>query len=117
MLIGLGLLLAVNSARDRLLVGLTSVAAVSAIPAAFAGAIYRLSSSSPDAFSEPLSKLDALYLSVITFTTTGFRDISPESTSARVLVIFEQLSTFLAVVLAIVLVVRRLSPRSASAPG
>lgn len=115
-LIALGLLLAVNSASDRLLVGLSSVAAVSAIPAAFAGAMYRLSTASPDAFSEPLDKLDALYLAVITFTTTGFRDLSPESTSARVLVIFEQLSTFVAVVIAIVLVVRRLS-RSAPAPG
>jgi hypothetical protein len=116
-LIALGLLLAANSTSDPVLVGVSIVAAVSAIPAAFAGAMYRLSASDPGSFSEPLSKLDALYLSVVTFTTTGFRDLSPRATSARVLVVFELLSTFLAVVLAVVLVIRRLRPRSAPAPG
>jgi voltage-gated potassium channel len=116
-LIGLGLLLAANAASDRTLVGLSAVAAVLAIPAAFAGAIYRLSASDPTAFSEPMSKLDALYLSVVTFTTTGFRDISPTSTAARMLLVFEQAATFAAIVLAVVLVVRRLTPRSAAVPG
>jgi voltage-gated potassium channel len=116
-LIALGLLLAANSTSDRTLVGLSMAAAVVAIPAAFAGAIYRLSVSDPLAFSEPLSKLDALYLAVITFTTTGFRDLSPASTAARVLIVFEQAATILAVALAAVLVWRRLRPRSDPAPG
>jgi hypothetical protein len=116
-LIALGLLLAANSTTDRTLVGLSAVAAVLAIPAAFAGAIYRLAASDPEAFSEPMSKLDALYLSVVTFTTTGFRDISPASTAARVLIVFEQAAMFAALALAVVLVVRRLRPRSGPAPG
>jgi voltage-gated potassium channel len=116
-MIALGLLLAANSTSDRTLVGLSAVAAVVAIPAVFAGAMYRLSVSDPAAFNEPLSKLDALYLAVITFTTTGFRDLAPASGSARVLVVFEQAATVAVLVLAVVLVVRRLRPRSAPAPG
>jgi len=115
-LLALGLLVAIGSAHDRVLVLLSAVAAVAAIPAAFAGAMYRVSGADPDAFSEPLSKVDALYVSVITFTTTGFRDISPRSSTARLLVVFELLSTFVAAVLAIVLVARRLRRRSAPAP-
>jgi len=43
------------------------------------------SQSAPSAYSEPLSRLDALYFSVTVFSTVGFGDIVPVSSLARVL--------------------------------
>jgi voltage-gated potassium channel len=45
-----------------------------------------LSGSQPDAFSEPLSRLDSLYFVVTVLATVGFGDITPVSDVARVLV-------------------------------
>lgn len=122
-LIAISLLVAVAGSHsdrgtfDRLLIVSSFVAGISAVPAAFAGAFYRLSAAHPSAFSEPLSKLDALYLAVITFTTTGFRDVSPRSTSARVLVTLELLSALVVAAITIGMLVRRFMRRSAPAPG
>ena len=116
-LIAISLLVAVAGSHagagtfDRLLVASSFVAGISAVPAAFAGAFYRLSADHPSAFSEPLSKIDSLYLAVITFTTTGFRDISPRSTSARLLVTFELLSALIVIAIAIAMLLRRLTRR------
>jgi hypothetical protein len=41
------------------------------------------------AFSEPLSKVDAVYLTLATLTTTGFGDIHAQSQEARLLVSLE----------------------------
>jgi hypothetical protein len=116
-LIGISLLVAAAVAESRpdddgfgRAVLVTSVVAgVTAVPAAFAGAFYRLSTAHPSAFNEPLSKIDSLYLAVITFTTTGFRDVSAHSATARVLVMFELLSALIVIVLAAALLVRRLT--------
>lgn len=122
-LIAISLLVAVAGSRsasgtfDRLLIVSSFVAGISAVPAAFAGAFYRLSAAHPSAFSEPLSKLDALYLAVITFTTTGFRDVAPRSASARLLVTLELVSALIVASIAIGMLVRRLMRRSDPAPG
>jgi len=51
----------------------------------FALTYYLSSISAPDAWSEPLSRLDALYFSVTVFSTVGFGDIVPVSGLTRVL--------------------------------
>ena len=52
----------------------------------FAGTYTVLSGSQPDAFTEPLDRVDSLYFVVTVFATVGFGDISAVSTLARVLV-------------------------------
>lgn len=118
-LIAISLLIAVAGSHsdqgtfDRLLIVSSFVAGVSAVPAAFAGAFYRLSAAHPSSFSEPLSKVDSLYLAVITFTTTGFRDIAPRSSGARWLIALEIVSGIIVLAITIGMVLRRLTRRSA----
>jgi voltage-gated potassium channel len=52
----------------------------------FAAAYSVLSASDPDAFTEPVSRLDGLYFVITAFATVGFGDISPVSDVARALV-------------------------------
>ena len=52
----------------------------------FAATYQVLSTSRPDAFTEPLSRVDCLYFVITAFATVGFGDISPVSELARVLV-------------------------------
>ncbi|GAB2961787.1 hypothetical protein GCM10023080_022710 [Streptomyces pseudoechinosporeus] len=50
----------------------------------FADAYYLLDRSAPDSFSEPLTRTDALYFTLTTFSTVGFGDITrPLSDRAR----------------------------------
>jgi hypothetical protein len=93
----------------RAVVATSLVAGITAVPAAFAGAYYRLSAAHPSAFNEPLSKIDSLYLAVITFTTTGFRDVSARSATARVLIMFELAGALVVHGLAAALLIRRLT--------
>jgi hypothetical protein len=51
----------------------------------FAATHYLLGMNDPGAFSEQLSRLDALYFSVTVFATVGFGDIVPVSSVARAL--------------------------------
>ena len=54
---------------------------------------------------QPLSRLDAAYFTLTTFTTTGFGDVTPKSDAAQVAVLIQMATGFLilAVVLALVL--------------
>ena len=45
-----------------------------------------MSVTDPSAFTEPLSRLDALYFTTVTFATVGFGDITPVSQLARAVV-------------------------------
>ncbi len=51
----------------------------------FAALYYSLESFQPGSLSEPLTKVDALYLTVTVAATVGFGDITPVSASARIL--------------------------------
>ncbi|WP_328952955.1 potassium channel family protein [Kitasatospora purpeofusca] len=51
----------------------------------FAAVYYLLERSTPESFSESLSRTDALYFTMTVFSTVGFGDISPHSEPARVL--------------------------------
>jgi hypothetical protein len=51
----------------------------------FACGYYLLGHSDPDSFSEPLTRTDALYFTLTTFSTVGFGDITARSQAGRVL--------------------------------
>ncbi|WP_107358030.1 potassium channel family protein [Streptomyces agglomeratus] len=50
----------------------------------FACAYYLLERSAPGSFSEPLTRTDALYFTLTTFSTVGFGDITADSQTGRV---------------------------------
>lgn len=58
----------------------------------FASSYHVASVGSPEAFSEELSKLDSLYFTITTFTTTGFGDIAARSDSMRAAVTLQMLA-------------------------
>ncbi|WP_031070821.1 potassium channel family protein [Streptomyces sp. NRRL S-118] len=63
----------------------------------FASAYHLLESSSPGTFSEPLTRTDALYFALTTFSTVGFGDITARSQTARVVTMLQMLGGLLLV--------------------
>ncbi|QGV77252.1 ion channel [Streptomyces ficellus] len=63
----------------------------------FAVAYYVLERSSPGSFSEPLSRTDALYFTLTTFTTVGYGDITAVSPPGRVVTMLQMLGGLLLV--------------------
>ncbi|MFF7899297.1 potassium channel family protein [Streptomyces sp. NPDC088817] len=55
----------------------------------FAGAYYLLDRSDPRSFTEPLTRTDALYFAMTTFTTVGYGDITARSQTGRVLTMLQ----------------------------
>lgn len=58
----------------------------------FSAAYYLLERASAASFSQPLSRTDALYFTVTTFSTVGYGDITARSEGARAMVIFQMLA-------------------------
>ena len=58
----------------------------------FAAAYVVMSHDRRDAFSEPLSRIDALYFAMTVFATVGFGDIAARSQPARLLVLVQMLA-------------------------
>ena len=58
----------------------------------FASAYDLIEQATPGSFSQPLSRTDALYFTVTTFSTVGYGDITAKSEGARVMVIFQMLA-------------------------
>ena len=58
----------------------------------FAATYASLSSADPATFTQPMSRIDALYFTVTVFSTVGFGDIAPVSEPARVLVTVQMLA-------------------------
>jgi voltage-gated potassium channel len=52
----------------------------------FAATYFMIGFQEPEAFSEPLTRSDALYFTITTFATVGFGDIAPRSEAVRLLV-------------------------------
>ncbi len=75
----------------------------------FASAYRSIDLALADSFSEPLSRMDALYFSVTTFSTTGFGDIHPLSATARAVCSGQMALTFLLVSVVIAMIVRRIT--------
>lgn len=63
----------------------------------FSFSSWNLAQIQPGAFGEPLGKLDAVYFTATTMTTTGYGDIEPISQAARHLITTEFVLTFLLV--------------------
>ena len=70
----------------RALQALTVVVAIAVV--SFASIYAAMSFQDAAAFTEPLSRTDALYFSLTTSTTVGFGDISATSEAARIMVMF-----------------------------
>jgi hypothetical protein len=58
----------------------------------FASTYYAMSQTYPDSFNGALTRTDALYFTVTTFTTVGFGDVVATSQSARIGVIVQMLA-------------------------
>ncbi len=77
----------INHSRYPLLAGAESLLIILAIFVIGIAFVYlSLSTSTPDAFSEPLNRTGALYFSITVLSTVGFGDITPETDAARILV-------------------------------
>jgi hypothetical protein len=63
----------------------------------FAAAYVTLAAAQPSAFSEPLSRTDALYFTITVFSTVGFGDITPVATPARVIAMVQMLGDLVVV--------------------
>ncbi len=57
----------------------------------FASAYYLLDRASPASFTERLSRTDALYFTVTTFSTVGYGDITARTDGTRIAVMFQML--------------------------
>jgi voltage-gated potassium channel len=63
----------------------------------FAAAYVKLADAQPQAFSEPLSRTDALYFTITVFSTVGFGDITPVSDPARITAMVQMLGDLVVV--------------------
>jgi voltage-gated potassium channel len=63
----------------------------------FAAAYLRMADADAAAFSEPLSRTDALYFTITVFATVGFGDITPKTDLTRVATMVQMLGDLLAV--------------------
>jgi voltage-gated potassium channel len=63
----------------------------------FAAAYVLLADAQPQAFSEPLTRTDALYFTITVFATVGFGDIVPVTDAARVATMVQMVGDLLAV--------------------
>ncbi|GAA4687758.1 potassium channel family protein [Streptomyces chumphonensis] len=55
----------------------------------FAGTYYLIDSSTPGSFTEEMTRTDALYFTLATFSTVGFGDITASSETARVVTMLQ----------------------------
>lgn len=86
----------------------------------FAGAYVMMSSTNSANFTQPLSHIDALYFSVVVFSTVGFGDITPHTEAARVVVTVQILGDLLLIAFGLRLVlaaVKRGQDRLKAGPG
>jgi hypothetical protein len=63
----------------------------------FASAYIVIARNVPDAFTEPLSRTDALYFTVTVFATVGFGDIAPRAEIARIAAMTQMIVGLIAV--------------------
>jgi voltage-gated potassium channel len=71
----------------------------------FASAYLVIASAQPEAFTEPLSKTNALYFTITVFATVGFGDIAPKAEAARVAAMVQMLADLVVVGLVVRVIV------------
>jgi hypothetical protein len=71
----------------------------------FAWTYLTMAKSDPGSFSQPLSRISALYFTITIFSTVGFGDITPTSDPARIAVMAQMMCdlVFIAVVIRLIL--------------
>ncbi|WP_323379505.1 potassium channel family protein [Streptomyces durbertensis] len=74
------------AARPRLRAVQAFTAVVTLFLLLFAAGYFLLADADPDAFTEPLTRTDALYFTLTTFATVGFGDITAVTQPARAVV-------------------------------
>ncbi|WP_407343361.1 ion channel [Pengzhenrongella phosphoraccumulans] len=75
----------------------------------FSGAYWVLSTLEPMSFNASLSKVDSIYFTLTTFTTTGFGDIQPATQISRILVSLQMIFGFFAVSIGVAAALARAS--------
>jgi voltage-gated potassium channel len=73
------------------------VASISMLLVVFAATYYELALASGSNFTEPMSRVDALYFTVTTFATVGFGDVAPTSQLARIVVMAQVVADLIVV--------------------
>ena len=63
----------------------------------FAAAYVKLADTTAEAFTEPLSRTDALYFTITVFATVGFGDITPVTNAARITTMIQMVGDLLVV--------------------
>lgn len=110
-LIAIGLLLAwqvraiVNSPHPRLRAVDALASTIPPFLLIYSAAYYVLERGNPTNFTEHMTRTDALYFTVTTFSTVGFGDITAHSETARLVVITQMIGDLLLVGLAAKVVV------------
>lgn len=84
----------VRSPHPRLRAAAVLVVSFPVLIVLFASAYLLVAGSRPDAFSERLDRVDALYFAMTVFSTVGFGDIAARTEQARVLVLVQMLVDF-----------------------
>jgi hypothetical protein len=89
--------------------GLRAVEALAAsipmLALSFATTYFLMSESDPEAFTEPLTRTDALYFAITVFSTVGFGDIAAVTSTARIIVTLHMVVNFVLVGIGIRIVV------------
>jgi voltage-gated potassium channel len=86
-----------RSDTPRLQAAQTVVVGIPLLLLLFAVTYALIATNQPDAFSEPMTRTDALYFTVTVFATVGFGDIAPTSEVARIVTMVQMLLGLIAV--------------------
>lgn len=90
-LLGRSIIETARSPYPRVRAARTLLTTLPLLMCVFAASYVVLSENEPESFSEPLTRLDALYFTVTVFATVGFGDITAVSQTARTMVMVQMI--------------------------